>query len=350
MSVRPEDFPAIRVNAQGKLVISVMAGVTPTDLSVDISGAATGVRMQSYGFTMPNGDTLYAVWTDGTSVHDDRGMSATLTFPGLADAKLPEGRYELTVLAAGVTDVNGKPMGADYNLSFHVLAGDVNGDGADDVLVGAPFNNGNGADSGRAYVLSGYNGATLHKITGRAAGDRFGASVTGIGDLDNDGLPDISLVALDDETFREMAKGYPAQVGPMRELRHTLGQMRLHDLAVGSDDRNRAILSAFRSATGRNQPSNSRFVFGPSAWLRSLISPEPGRALAYVVSQLVARAERSAAGDRRAVQLDEPPARERTPPRYRHHQTRHRPPRRRRRPSNASSSYPTATARKTSTR
>ncbi len=89
-------------------------------------------------------------------------------------------------------------------------------------------------------------------------------------------------LALDDDTFREMAKLYPEQVGPMRELRHSLGQMRLNELAVGKDGRNRTLLSAFRSTTGRNQPSNSRFIFGPSAWLRSLIRPEPGRALAYV--------------------------------------------------------------------
>jgi hypothetical protein len=89
-------------------------------------------------------------------------------------------------------------------------------------------------------------------------------------------------LALDDETFREMAKAYPAQIGPLRELRHTIGQMRLHSLAVGSDDRNRCLLSAFRSKTSRNQPSNTQFIFGPSAWLRSLIRPAPGRAVAYV--------------------------------------------------------------------
>ncbi len=94
-------------------------------------------------------------------------------------------------------------------------------------------------------------------------------------------LPSGAL-ALDDDTFREMAKLYPDEVGPMRELRHALGQMRLNELAVGADDRNRVLLGAFRSATGRNQPSNSKFVFGPSCWLRSLIKPGPGRALAYV--------------------------------------------------------------------
>lgn len=79
-------------------------------------------------------------------------------------------------------------------------------------------------------------------------------------------------LALDDDTFKEMARSYPA-VAPIRELRTTISQLRLNDLAVGSDGRNRCLLSAFGSKTGRNQPSNSKFIFGPSAWLRSLIRP-----------------------------------------------------------------------------
>jgi DNA polymerase I len=67
-----------------------------------------------------------------------------------------------------------------------------------------------------------------------------------------------------------------------RELRHALGELRLEDLAVGSDGCNRCLLSPFRARTGRNQPSNSRFIFGPATWLRSLIRPKPGMALAYV--------------------------------------------------------------------
>ena len=88
-------------------------------------------------------------------------------------------------------------------------------------------------------------------------------------------------LALDDDTFREMARTYPV-VSPIRELRNSLSKLRLNDLAVGSDGRNRCLLSAFGSKTGRNQPSNAKFVFGPSAWLRSLIKPGEGTALAYV--------------------------------------------------------------------
>jgi DNA polymerase I len=51
---------------------------------------------------------------------------------------------------------------------------------------------------------------------------------------------------------------------------------------TGRDGRNRTILSAFRSRTGRNQPSNSKFIFGPSVWLRGLIQPPPGYGIAYV--------------------------------------------------------------------
>jgi hypothetical protein len=87
--------------------------------------------------------------------------------------------------------------------------------------------------------------------------------------------------ALDDDTFRQMARAYPA-VAPLRELRSSLSELRLNDLAVGKDGRNRAILSAFRSRTGRNQPSNSRYIFGPSVWLRGLIKPPPGHGVAYV--------------------------------------------------------------------
>ena len=84
-----------------------------------------------------------------------------------------------------------------------------------------------------------------------------------------------------DDIFREMARTH-LQVAPMRELRSALSEMRLANLQVGQDGRNRCLLSPFRARTGRNQPSNSKFIFGPSVWLRGLIRPRPGWGLAYV--------------------------------------------------------------------
>jgi len=80
---------------------------------------------------------------------------------------------------------------------------------------------------------------------------------------------------LTDDTFRQMARMYPA-VSPLRELRSALADLRLNDLAVGRDGRNRTLLSPFRARTGRNQPSNTKFIFGPSVWLRGLIKPPEG--------------------------------------------------------------------------
>jgi hypothetical protein len=89
-------------------------------------------------------------------------------------------------------------------------------------------------------------------------------------------------LAMDDDTFRSMAKAYPV-VAELRELRSALGKMRLFDdLAIGPDGRNRTAIMPFRARTGRNQPSNAKFIFGPSRWLRSLIKPGLGMAIAYI--------------------------------------------------------------------
>src|SRR5262245_8730440 len=108
--------------------------------------------------------------------------------------------------------------------------------------------------------------------------DRFAAW------LEANGIPWARLESgeldLSDDTFRHAARVYP-EVVPLLELRSSLSDLRLNDLAVGRDGRNRTILSVFRSRTGRNQPSNTRFIFGPSVWLRSLIRPPPRYGIAY---------------------------------------------------------------------
>jgi DNA polymerase-1 len=86
---------------------------------------------------------------------------------------------------------------------------------------------------------------------------------------------------LDADTFKSMVAVYP-DLRLLHELRETLAQMRLTALAVWGDGRNRVMLSMFRARTGRNQPSNSKFIFGTAVWLRCLIRPRPGYALAYV--------------------------------------------------------------------
>jgi DNA polymerase I-like protein with 3'-5' exonuclease and polymerase domains len=58
--------------------------------------------------------------------------------------------------------------------------------------------------------------------------------------------------------------------------------MRKVKLAVGADSRNRTMLWPFAAKTSRTQPKASLWIFSPAVWLRSLIKPEPGMAVAYV--------------------------------------------------------------------
>ena len=92
---------------------------------------------------------------------------------------------------------------------------------------------------------------------------------------------DSGQLDLSDDAFRERSKALPV-VAPLRELRHALSEMRLNDLAVGSDGRNRCSLLPFAASSSRNTPSNTRFIFGPAVWLRHLITPPPGHGLAYI--------------------------------------------------------------------
>ncbi len=73
-------------------------------------------------------------------------------------------------------------------------AGDVNGDGYSDVIAGAPYNGAGGTGVGQAYVY--FGGASMDNtadvtLTGAAAGDYFGYSVAPAGDVNGDGYSDV---------------------------------------------------------------------------------------------------------------------------------------------------------------
>ncbi|WP_050771956.1 beta strand repeat-containing protein [Maritimibacter alkaliphilus] len=93
---------------------------------------------------------------------------------------------------------------AGWSVSY---AGDVNGDGIDDVIVGAPFGDDGGSNAGEAYVIfgksSGIANIDLTSLTtadgfivqGDVANDRAGWSVSAAGDVNGDGIDDVIVGA-----------------------------------------------------------------------------------------------------------------------------------------------------------
>jgi len=110
--------------------------------------------------------------------------------------------------------------------------------------------------------------------------DRFALLLHKLG-IKNWPLTNVGRLSKSDESFKEMCVAYP-KLRPLKELNFTLTKLRLERLAVGADGRNRTPLWAFGTKTGRNTPKASEFIFGQAAWLRSLIKPNDGCALAYI--------------------------------------------------------------------
>ena len=123
----------------------------------------------------------------------NQGFAASLALSSLNGSN----GFRLDGAAAG--DVSG------FSVS---VAGDVNGDGFDDVIVGASNADPNGTDSGSSYVvfgtdqgfaaslaLSSLNGSNGFRLDGVVAGDQLGFSVSTAGDVNGDGIGDVIVGA-----------------------------------------------------------------------------------------------------------------------------------------------------------
>ncbi|XP_024860366.1 integrin alpha-4 [Kryptolebias marmoratus] len=104
-----------------------------------------------------------------------------------------------------VSEVSGKELGSYFGSSVSVV--DLNADGLSDLLVGAPMATGAAREEGRVHVYINEGQAKLKEAEFQLKGSdayaaRFGETIAGLGDLDDDGYPDVAIGAPQEDDLK----------------------------------------------------------------------------------------------------------------------------------------------------
>ncbi len=173
----------------------------------------------------------FAAGAPGWGVIDaGRGAVYVITSPPSGDSSIE---------TAGVR-LYGESAGDSAGFSV-ASAGDTNGDGLNDLIVGAPYESSWRSRNGAAYVVNGPMDAEGSlgnlgtKLTGPTEGSEAGYAVAGAGDFDGDGLADVVVGARGDGSSGSQAGSATVLLGPFVKDR-TLEGAHLRALGAQSDD------------------------------------------------------------------------------------------------------------------
>lgn len=197
------------------LDLSTLSGGSGTDgfqLSGGSAGEWAGTSVSTAGDL--NGDGYDDLVVSASRSHSGGDGFGGVTYVVFGKSDSFAGEVELSSLAGGDGSEAFRIDGAsssDFSGTSASSAGDVNGDGYDDLLVGAPFGDASAVNAGEAYVLygkgggfssvfelstlSGGGGAEGFQINGGAANDLAGSEVQAAGDVNGDGYDDLLVGA-----------------------------------------------------------------------------------------------------------------------------------------------------------
>ena len=167
------------------------------------SGAASSLGAKFYVGSGFQTGTSIAMGNSNGDAYDDLLVGSSNDAATGGSASLVYGQsssYSGTNSIAGLPKFTGESGGNQFGRA--VGFGDLNGDGYDDAVIGAPQNNDGGTGAGSVYVFMGqsasYTGSTaasgVFELTGEASGDQAGTNIH-VADVTGDGYADLLISA-----------------------------------------------------------------------------------------------------------------------------------------------------------